>query len=255
MRFASLGSGSEGNGLIVESGATRILLDCGFGIADTSRRLARLGLQESQVDAIFVTHEHDDHIGGAARFAARHDIPVYLTYGTMSAVGASRFKGVDINVIDSHTPLAINDIEVTPYPVPHDAREPSQFVFGNGMCRLGVLTDAGCGTSHIETMLSGVDALVLECNHDLDLLMNSRYPTSLKKRISGRLGHLDNASSARLLSRIDRSRLKHVIAAHLSKQNNTVELARGALAEALGCEADWIGVASQEEGFFWRELT
>jgi len=254
MRFASLGSGSEGNGLIVESGVTRILLDCGFGVADTAARLSRLGLQAENVDAIFVTHEHDDHVGGAARFAARHAIPVYLTYGTLSAAGASRFDGVEVNIIDSHAPLAVGDIQVFPYPVPHDAREPSQFVFGDGARRLGVLTDAGCCTSHIESMLRGADALVLECNHDLDLLMNSRYPPMLKQRIAGRLGHLDNASSAQLLKNIDCSRLKHVVAAHLSKQNNTAERARGALAAALGCEPQWVGVATQDEGFGWREL-
>jgi len=254
MRFASLGSGSEGNGLIVEAGVTRILLDCGFGIADTAARLARLGLQADHIDAIFVTHEHDDHIGGAARFAAKHGMPVYLTYGTLSAVGASRFAGVEINVIDSHTPVAVGDIEIFPYPVPHDAREPSQFVFGDGVHRLGVLTDTGCSTSHIEAMLSGTDALVLECNHDLDLLMNSRYPATLKQRIAGRLGHLDNASSGELLKNIDCSRLKHVIAAHLSKQNNTAELARAALADALGCEPQGVGVATQNEGFGWRDL-
>jgi len=254
MRFASLGSGSEGNGLIVEAGVTRILLDCGFGIADTAARLARLGLQPDHVNAIFVTHEHDDHVGGAARFAARHDIPVYLTYGTLSAVGASRFDGVEVNIIDSHTPIAVGDIEMFPYPVPHDAREPSQFVFGDGAHRLGVLTDTGCSTSHIEAMLSGADALVLECNHDLDLLMNSRYPPTLKQRIASRLGHLDNASSGELLKNIDCSRLKHVIAAHLSKQNNTAELACAALAAALGCEPLWVGVATQNEGFGWREL-
>ncbi len=254
MRFASLGSGSEGNGLIVESGSTRILLDCGFGIADTASRLARLGLAPENLDAIFVTHEHDDHVGGAPRFAAKHGIPVYLTYGTLSAVGVSRFKGVELNVIDSHTPLAVGDFEVLPYPVPHDAREPSQFVFGDGARRLGVLTDIGCSTSHVESMLSRLDALVLECNHELDMLMNSRYPHSLKQRISGRLGHLDNASSAGLLKKLDCSRLKHVVAAHLSKQNNTAELARGALSGALACEPEWIGVATQNEGFDWREL-
>jgi phosphoribosyl 1,2-cyclic phosphodiesterase len=103
-------------------------------------------------------------------------------------------------------------------------------------------------------MLSGADALVLECNHDLDLLMNGRYPPSLKKRIAGRQGHLDNATSAQLLKNLDCSRLKHVVAAHLSKQNNTAELARTALAGALACEPEWIGVATQDEGFGWREV-
>jgi phosphoribosyl 1,2-cyclic phosphodiesterase len=152
-------------------------------------------------------------------------------------------------------PFAIGDLEVHPYPVPHDAREPSQFVFSDGDLRLGLLTDTGDSTPHIERMLCGLDGLILECNHDLDLLMNGAYPPTLKRRISGRYGHLDNATAARILGGIDCSRLQHFIAAHLSAQNNTPELARSAASSALGCEPSWIGIASQSEGLPWRELT
>ncbi len=256
MRFASLGSGSEGNGLVVQCGNTSLLLDCGFGLADTTRRLARLNLAADDLDGIVVTHEHDDHVGGVPRFARKHEIPVYLTHGTFAATGAARFDGVTVNIIDSHTALPVRDIELRPFPVPHDAREPAQFVFGDGDKSLGVLTDTGVSTSHIEVMLSTVGALVLECNHDLDRLMNSAYPYSLKQRISGRLGHMDNATAAGLLRVLhkENSRMQHVIAAHLSKQNNTPALARRALAEALGCDDGWIGVATQDEGFGWREI-
>ena len=256
MRFASLGSGSEGNALIVHAGNTHLMLDCGFGLADTVRRLARLALVPEQINGIVVTHEHDDHVGGVARFARKHDVPVYLTHGTLIATGVSRFKEVDLNIIDSHTPLPVGDIQLRPFPVPHDAREPAQFVFGDGDKSLGVLTDTGVSTTHIETMLSDVDALVLECNHDLDLLMNSAYPYTLKQRIAGRLGHLDNATACGLLGALPcaRDRMQHVIAAHLSKQNNTPALARRALATALGCSDDWIGVAAQDDGFDWREI-
>jgi len=257
MRFASLGSGSEGNGLVVQAGKTHLLLDCGFGIADTANRLERIGLSPANIDAIVVTHEHDDHVGGVPRFARKHGIPVYLTYGTMVAAGISRFDDVAITIIDSHTPVPIADLELRPFPVPHDAREPAQFVFCDGRCSLGVLTDTGVSTSHIEAMLSDVDALVLECNHDVDMLMKSAYPHSLKQRIAGRLGHLDNSAASGLLGALPNtnSRMQHVIAAHLSKQNNTPALARRALAAALGCDDDWIGVASQEDGFSWREIT
>jgi phosphoribosyl 1,2-cyclic phosphodiesterase len=258
MRFASLGSGSEGNGLVVHAGNTHLLLDCGFGLADTARRLERLNLAPAQINGIVVTHEHDDHVGGVPRFARKHEIPVYLTHGTLMAAGVSRFEGVVVNIIDSHTALPVNDIELRPFPVPHDAREPAQFVFSDGDKCLGVLTDTGVSTSHIETMLADADALVLECNHDLDLLMRSAYPYSLKQRISGRLGHLDNATACGLLgavSKDNKGRLQHVIAAHLSKQNNTPVLARQALARALGCDETWIGVATQEEGFAWREIS
>lgn len=257
IRFASLGSGSEGNGLVVQAGATSLLLDCGFGLADTARRLQRLNLAPEDIDGIFVTHEHDDHVGGVPRFARKHEIPVYLTHGTLMATGVARFEGVVVNVIDSHSALSVGSMELHPFPVPHDAREPAQFVFSDGDKSLGVLTDTGISTSHIETMLSNVDALVLECNHDMDMLMNSSYPHSLKQRISGRLGHLDNRTASDLLGAIktrSNDRLQHVVAAHLSKQNNTPDRARRALAEALGCEENWIGVATQDEGFAWREI-
>jgi phosphoribosyl 1,2-cyclic phosphodiesterase len=254
MRFASLGSGSEGNGLIVESGVTRILVDCGFRVSDTVARLERLGVAPSSLAAVLVTHEHDDHAGGVARFARRYDLPVYLTYGTLVALGAARAILPCIRLIDAHMPFAIGDLEVHPYPVPHDAREPCQFVFSDGDRRLGLLTDTGISTPHIERMLSGIEALVLECNHELDLLLNGPYPPSLKRRIASRYGHLDNGTSARILAGIDCSRLQHVIAAHLSVQNNTPELARGAVAGALNCSSEWVGIASQREGLGWRQI-
>src|SRR5208282_4459292 len=213
MRFACLGSGSEGNGLLVEVDSTRVLVDCGFGVRDTVARLSRIGVAAETVTAIVVTHEHSDHIGGVAAFAAR------------------------------------------PFPVPHDAREPVQFVCSDGNWRLGVLTDLGTSTAYVESSLSGCDALVLECNHDLDMLANGDYPYPLKQRIAGRFGHLDNGAAAGLLTKIDTSRLKHLIAAHLSQHNNRPELARAALAEAIGCAGDWIGIADQQLGFDWREFT
>jgi phosphoribosyl 1,2-cyclic phosphodiesterase len=120
--------------------------------------------------------------------------------------------------------------------------------------RLGVLTDIGEATPHVEAMLSGCDALVLECNHDARMLRDGDYPPALKQRIAGRYGHLENRAAARLLARLDTSRLQHIIAAHLSQQNNTVESARAALAAVLGCAAEWIGVADQDGGLDWRSL-
>ncbi len=254
MRFASLGSGSEGNGLVVEAGESLILLDCGFSTAETVRRLERLGLQPSDLDALLVTHEHEDHVGGAAKFARRFDIPVYLSHGTHVASVSGVGDFADTVIIDSHTPFSVGDIEVFPYPVPHDAREPTQFVFGDGKSKLGVLTDSGSSTPHIEEMLSGLDALVIECNHDLQLLAGSAYPESLKKRISGRFGHLDNSQAAQIVDVVDTRRLQHVIAAHLSQKNNRPDIAAGALAGALNCEPSWIGIASQKDGFDWRML-
>ena len=254
LRFASLGSGSEGNGLVIESGDTRVMIDCGFGVRDCATRLARIGLAPESLSAILVTHEHADHVGGVAAFAARYDIPVWLTFGTLSVV-AERFEGMSrVYGFDSHDGFAIDDLAILPFPVPHDAREPVQFVVSDGAVRIGVLTDIGTSTPHVRASLSGCDALVLECNHDADMLTRGNYPASLKQRIAGPFGHLCNATAAALLGSLDNSRLKHIIAAHLSQENNTPDLARAALAAALVCAPDWIGVADQAQGFGWRQV-
>ena len=251
MRFASLGSGSRGNALIVDVGDTRVLLDCGFSLKVTVERLARLDITPESIDAVLLTHEHSDHLGSAARFAARFGLPVYLTYGTQQALSDC---WPDCRLIDSHQTFAIGSLEVQAFPVPHDAREPVQYVFSDGQHRLGVLTDCGTVTAHALSMLDACDALVLECNHDTRLLAESSYPAMLKRRISGNFGHLGNGQAAELLTRIETSRLQHIVAAHLSEQNNRPELAVTALATALGCDAEWIGVASQASGFDWRQL-
>jgi len=254
MRFASLGSGSEGNGLLLEVGATRVLADCGFALSETVARLARLGVTADSLDAILITHEHDDHVGGAARLARKFNIPVWVTHGTLQAAGKALAAVEEVRIFDCHQRFAVGDIEIEPYTVPHDAREPSQFVFSDGACRVGLLTDAGSLTAHMQAVLSGLDALILECNHDLDMLWDSGYPQRLKERIAGKFGHLDNRTASELLTLIDCRRLKHLVAAHLSKQNNTPELARAALARGLNCELEWVGVATQSDGFAWREV-
>jgi phosphoribosyl 1,2-cyclic phosphodiesterase len=252
MRFASLGSGSEGNGLVVEAGGTRVLMDCGFGLADGVARLARLGLLASDLAGIVVTHEHGDHIGGVGRLARKHRLPVWLTAGTLAM--AQDLEGVAVQVIDSHAGFAVDGLEIQPYPVPHDAREPVQYVFGDGNHKLGVLTDTGCSTPHIEAMLAGIDALVLECNHDAAMLENGPYPMSLKRRVGGRFGHMENSQSAALLAKLKHDRLQCVMAAHVSKKNNTAELAQRALAQVLNCADDDVRVACQVTGFDWITL-
>ena len=253
MKFASLGSGSAGNSLVVQSGNTNVLLDCGFSIKEIRFRLARLGLETESLSAIVITHEHDDHIGSALQLSSKHDIPLYLSYGTLQSTGKAH-SAFPTHIINSHTDFLIGNIHVQPYPVPHDAREPVQFVFSDGQRRLGVLTDTGMSTPHIEKTLSGCHALVLECNHDLELLEKGNYPYPLKQRIKSRFGHLDNASAAELLSRLDTRNLQHIVAAHLSTQNNTPELAKSALSGALNCDKSWIGIADQENGLGWRDV-
>lgn len=254
MRFASLGSGSQGNSLIVDAGETKVLVDCGFSVRATVERLGRLQIAPEEIAAVLVTHEHSDHVTGVFRFCNRFGIPVYLTYGTHRAVSQSRTELSDCRLIDSHAALSIGGLQIQPFPVPHDAREPVQFLFSDGDLRLGVLTDTGSVTQHILDVLCACDALVLECNHDPELLASSSYPVRLKQRIAGDFGHLDNAQAASLLRRIDTRKLQHVVAAHLSEKNNRPGLAAAALASALSCSEDWIAVASQEYGIGWRQL-
>jgi len=251
VRFASLGSGSAGNALVVEAGATRLLVDCGFPVEATERRLARLGLAPADLAAIVVTHEHGDHADGVLPFARRHGVPVWMTHGTARALSGA---APEARMFDSHSPFAVDGLEVHPFPVPHDAREPAQLVLSDGAWRLGVLTDTGSPTRHVAAMLSGCHALVLECNHDPAMLAAGPYPGWLKTRIGGPFGHLANEAAAALLATLDRSRLRHVVAAHLSATNNRPALASGALAQALGCAPAEVVVADQAEGFGWLAL-
>lgn len=224
------------------------MLDCGFPIRETERRLQRLGMSPPDLAGIVVTHEHQDHVGGVFKLARRHRIPVWLSYGTYQAV-QKHCDDVVFHFCRDGERLVIGDLELMPYTVPHDAREPVQYVASNGSARLGVLTDAGQSTSHLVEVLGGCDALVLECNHDREMLANSTYPPSLRQRISGAYGHLSNDTAAHILQMLDKSRLKMVVGAHLSKQNNMPELAHAALASTAGNIE--ILIARQEEGFAW----
>ncbi|MDR1530036.1 MAG: MBL fold metallo-hydrolase [Burkholderiales bacterium] len=254
MRFAALGSGSEGNALIVEAGTTRIMIDCGFGIRETVRRLARLNVTPESIDAILVTHEHGDHAHGMIAFSGKYQIPVSMTHGTRDALNG---KCVDIScrTFDSHDTLEIGDLRVTAFPVPHDAREPVQFIVSDGKRRLALLTDTGTSTACIEDHITGCDAIVIECNYDSEMLRNNtQYPDFLKRRISGRYGHLRNEDASKILTTVDCSRLRHVIAAHLSQKNNHPDKVCEVLAKTLNCAPDWITVADQTNGFDWRML-
>lgn len=253
MRFASLGSGSRGNSLVVEAGGTRILLDCGFGPRQMEARLDRLGFSASDIAAVFLTHEHADHVAGVWACARRYRYRVFLTHGTLTVCDRNA-DGVDVTVIDSHDPVVFRGLELQPFPVPHDAREPVQYVISDGIARLGVLTDVGEPTVHLERMLTGCDGLVLECNHDEEMLANGTYPPVLKRRIAGRHGHLSNRTAAGLLERIRGDRLRCVVAAHLSEENNRPALARRALANALGCSDDDVTLADQSHGCDWQVL-
>ena len=230
------------------------MLDCGFGLKESEARLARLAIAPASLAAIVVTHEHGDHIGGVFRLARRYDIAVWASHGTLQAASRVDLDGLRVSACSSNTPFSIGPIAIQPFPVPHDAKEPTQFVFDDGVHRLGVLTDVGRATSHILDSLAGCDALVMECNHDSARLEASSYPFPLKRRIAGDFGHLSNDAAGDIVARLDRSRLRRLVAAHLSRQNNTADLARAALAAATGWPLDRIDVADQAAGVGWIDL-
>ncbi|MEO5574284.1 MAG: MBL fold metallo-hydrolase [Gammaproteobacteria bacterium] len=253
MRFASLGSGSRGNATLIEQDNTCILVDCGFTLKELERRLARLHKDAAELTAVLITHEHADHVSGVGMLARKYTLPVWMTPGTWSA---ARFGELpSLQFFSSHETFAIDALEIHPFPVPHDAREPSQFVFSNGTHRLGLLTDTGSCTPYIERMLNACDALLIECNHDSAMLVEGSYSPALKYRVGGALGHLSNAQAAHLLTRLDCSRLQYLIAMHLSEKNNTPALVRQSLSAALDCTPEWVGIADQYAGLAWRELS
>lgn len=264
MRFASLGSGSEGNALLVctgphpagldgarREGSSTLMIDCGFGLRETVQRLARLGLEPADLSGILVTHEHSDHVGGVFRLARRAQIPIFITAGTLRGCQVPDACMHLIHVIDSHEAFEWADWRIEPFPVPHDAHEPVQYVIDDGRSRLGVLTDIGHFTPHLPAALDRLNGLVLETNHDANLLAASHYPPSLRARISGRYGHLENQQSAAILQALDRSRLNVVVAAHLSRHNNRPDLAQLALSDVLGCSPQEVRVADQDHGLSW----
>lgn len=252
MRIASLGSGSKGNGTLIEDGQTSVLVDLGFNLKEAARRLGRLGRRPEDVDAILVTHEHGDHINGVAAFARKYGTRVYMTHGTYNPDRQGLLPA--LHYVNSHRDFRVGTINVTPVAVPHDAREACQYVFSSGGARVGVLTDLGHVTPWVERCYAECDALLLECNHDVQMLMDGPYPWPLKRRVGGDLGHLNNEQALGLLQRVNLSRLSHLVVSHISEQNNTPEAALSALSPALDAWQGEVRVACQDAGFSWIEL-
>ncbi len=252
LRFASLGSGSKGNAILVEAEETTIVVDCGFSLKEFCRRLNLLSKQPEDLSAILVTHEHTDHMQGVARLSRQFNLPVYLTRGTYTAAKDIAFH--ETCYIKADSKFKIDNISCQPFTVPHDAREPCQFTFQNGNSRLGLLTDTGCITPHIIDVLGGCNALMLECNYEPERLVKGPYPASLKQRVSGHWGHLSNQQSKEFLKKLDTSQLQYLIGMHLSEKNNHPDLALKTMQEGFECRDGQISVACQKQGFSWVEL-
>jgi phosphoribosyl 1,2-cyclic phosphodiesterase len=256
LRFRSLGSGSTGNATLVEAGSgssvTRLLIDCGFALRHLDKRLAQAGLVAGDIDAVFITHEHGDHIGCARALSERERIPVWMSEGTWLATGGHDYEG-RMRFARDGVRIELGDMTIDPFTVPHDAREPLQMVCSDGARRFGVLTDLGHATPYVLTQLAGLDALLLECNHDSEMLANSAYPPFLKHRVGGNYGHLSNVAAAAIARAVHHGGLRHVVAAHLSEQNNRPDIVKRLLAEALGAaEADMLA-ANAANGSPWLD--
>jgi phosphoribosyl 1,2-cyclic phosphodiesterase len=266
LRFTSLASGSGGNATLVEAWSreherpTRLLVDCGLPPRRLAAALARRGLAPGDLDAVFVTHEHSDHVGGVRALRRRHGVIVWASAGTWSAAaGRDAGEAAPAAGVARHgEAITIGALVLMPFAVPHDAAEPLQVVVSDGQRRLGIVTDLGEPTEAVARALQGCDALLLECNHDRERLANGPYPTWLKRRIGGARGHLANEQSAALLAACRHDGLRHVVAAHLSRHNNEPALAlaalRGALAEGLPFGTPALQVATQDEGCDWIVL-
>lgn len=252
VRYAILGSGSHGNATVVEGGGARVLVDCGFGVRELASRCARIQLDLSTLDAVLVTHEHGDHIGGVARVGRALKVPLMMTRGTMA--GRRDWTGCEVRTISPHEAFSIGELGVQPFPVPHDAREPCHFRFEHDCTRLGMVSDLGHATPHVKATLDQCDALLLEFNHDVEMLAKGPYPAKLKQRVAGKLGHLSNHQAAELLRELDRSRLKKLVLTHLSQKNNKPELAREAACRALEEDPAWLSCAKQDLGTGWCDV-
>jgi len=257
LRFRSLGSGSTGNATLVEATGgggriTRLLIDCGFALRHLDARLARAGLAACDLDAVFVTHEHGDHIGCARALSQREGLPVWMSEGTWLATGGHDYEG-RIRFARDGLGIELGDLALRPFTVPHDAREPLQLVCSDGARRVGILTDLGHATPYVLAQLAGLDALLLECNHDSDLLANSAYPPFLKHRVGGNYGHLSNVAAAAIARAVHHGGLKHVVAAHLSEQNNRPDIVKRLLADALGATEEDMLAADAANGSPWLD--
>jgi len=230
IRLAVLGSGSAGNATCIEGGGARVLLDAGFSCRELQARLRAVGVEPHRLDALLITHEHADHIRGAALFSLTHKVPLYCTGATFRAAGLAR-AGVHGHGVFAHVPVApgaafeVGGLRLRPFSVPHDAADTVGYAVECDGERFGYATDLGHDAEPVREALRDCDLLMLESNHDLDMLRQGPYPQVVKERVLGRHGHLDNETAAALLCDVATGRTRRVILAHLSRTNNRPELA------------------------------
>jgi phosphoribosyl 1,2-cyclic phosphodiesterase len=219
VRVCPLASGSKGNSIFVEAGGTRLLIDAGLAASAIVQRLSDIGIDPCSIDALLVTHEHTDHVRGAGAFARRHRVPLIASCITTRAIPA-HLKQVDVVEFESGCSFAFRDLLIDPFPLTHDAADPVGFVLQSNEGRIGIATDLGTVTRLVREKLRGCSLLVLESNHDEEMLLNGPYPWHLKQRIRSRHGHISNNESLELLFDLAHDGLEALVLAHLSEVNN-----------------------------------
>ena len=254
MKFASLGSGSKGNATIIDTEHGCLMIDCGFSIKETTKRLQRVGKSPQDISAILVTHEHSDHWKGVLPFSSKFSIDVYATAGCYRAVNVSPATSELLKVICSHSEFMINNVHVLPIPVPHDANEPVQYILSYDQYRLGILTDVGNITPYIIEQYNNCTGLLVEANHDVELLQAGAYPKFLKDRVAGQWGHLNNHQTASLLGAINQQSIQKLVIGHISESNNNSFRVKQVIEEVF-TDAEKIIYANQNEGFDWMYLS
>jgi phosphoribosyl 1,2-cyclic phosphodiesterase len=247
-----LGSGSRGNATFVKTERVRLLIDSGMSLKEISKRLESIGEDRNGIDAVLITHEHTDHAGGLRMLVKELPVQAYLTWGTIGALHAEEYElnGSSMIPIPPGVPFTIGDVEIQPFSVPHDANEPVAFSVTSGGVKITQLTDIGYMPDHVAERLRGSHFLILESNHDLEMLRVGSYPWNLKQRLMGRYGHLSNTAVGRFIREQYDGEAAHFVLAHISSKNNHPAIARYEAERALrdrGLSGTQLSVTSQDE--------
>jgi phosphoribosyl 1,2-cyclic phosphodiesterase len=225
IRFALLGSGSSGNAILVVAGGSKILIDNGLSFKQLQLRAAEVGESLDDLKAVFITHEHSDHVHGLPVMSKRLDVPIYMTPGTAGNLPVRARDIPNIHFFESGETIPFNGVTLHSFQVEHDAAEPVSYVVECDGARLGIAADLGCVSKVVQRRLTGSHGLVLESNYCPDMLRVSKYPPAIRQRIHGRQGHLSNIDACKLLASLIHDRLQLVVLVHISEENNTYETA------------------------------
>ncbi|MEJ5301310.1 MAG: MBL fold metallo-hydrolase [Thermodesulforhabdaceae bacterium] len=249
--FQVLSSGSSGNACLVWTNNTCILIDAGLSVKALKERMKTSSIDPSQLDAVVVSHEHYDHVRGLGPLSRMYNLEVYISPETFQSLPAKTNNIPRKRFFTRGKPFEIGDLTILPFALPHDASDPTGFVIANGITRLAICTDLGTPTNLVKSCISKCQAIILESNHDVEMLQNGPYPIHLKQRIRSRVGHLSNDQALELCREISHQELEVLCLAHLSKINNSKDLVMNNIVSTLRNQPQWrcvqFFIAEQDE--------